>query len=57
MAICPLMSNPKDLSDTNSLYPCINACELLTKHGCSLKLLAQSQYEILKKTNETCDKT
>lgn len=42
MSFCPLMSNPKSMTDTESLFPCIGSCELLTKKGCSIKLIALS---------------
>lgn len=55
MSFCPFMSNPKDITDTNSLFPCINSCELYTGKECSFKTIAKSQYTIAKKTTEKDD--
>lgn len=52
MAFCPFMSNPDGLNNSiEKLYPCINTCALYTGSECSFKLLAKSQYQIAKKTN------
>lgn len=40
MSFCPFMSNPKNALDNDSLYPCVQTCELYTGEECSFKLLA-----------------
>ena len=57
MSFCPFMSNPKDVTDTNGLFPCINNCELHTGIECSFKTLAKSQHKLTKKSVEKDDKS
>lgn len=40
--ICPFMSNPKDITDTDGLYPCIGSCELRINGHCAFAQIAKN---------------
>lgn len=49
--ICPIMSNPKSMTDTEALYPCVNACELRVNGHCAITQIAKKLSDISSKSN------